>query len=543
MPKEKVPSWVLPSADLPVEPSVLDTLGEYGGVATRALIPYFTAAGAGAAAGGIPTGGIGALPGAAGGVLSLGAADLGTGLYNLAVPAFGGQRVPMPSETIQNQFTRMGVGREPQTSGQQVFSDVLQAGAGGGLQTFGARALAPAMRTPQTRNFMQFLGQNAKGQVGAAAGGAAAPSIAANYFDVTDPSTLMGLSLAGGGAGGYAASPKIKVPTAAEIQVKAKKAYDAFDNAGIRVAQPALSQSFNNISANLRNLSFIPGNHPEVRAKLGTMQKLFQGPVSLKELDSLHSDIASAAQTITNPKTRMYMDELAHGIDDLITGVSPTQTTGGNTANAQALLDQARKMWRMKSGTKLIDDAFTLARNKADQSQEAGKPQAFGTLLQKEFASIANGIAKNERKYARLTPELKTAIKEVANGTFSSRTLSVLGSISPANIKSLLSDTALGLGTSAAIGFGAPSYLAIPAALKATATGVSAVAKPVANRMTLNRANRARMIGAGVTPPPPVYAGPLASGLTQQTAQAKQRGEVAQARRDKQQPPWWAMGL
>jgi hypothetical protein len=436
----------------------------------------------------------------------------------------------------------MGVGLAPQTPAQQVFGDVLQAGAGGGAQTFAARSLAPVMRTPQARNFMQFLGQNAKGQVGAAAGGAAAPSIAANYFDVTDPTTLMGLSLAGGGAGGYATSPKIKVPTAAEIQVKAKKAYDAFDNAGIRVAQPALSQTFNDLNANLRKLSFIPGNHPEVRAKLGTMQKLFRGPVSLKELDSLHSDIASAAQTITNPKTRMYMDELAHGIDDLISGVSPTQTTGGNTANAQALLDQARKMWRTKSDTKFIDDAFTLARNKADQAQEAGKPQTFGTLLQKEFASIANGIAKNERKYARLTPELKTAIKEVANGTFSSRTLGILGGISPVNIRSLMSDTTLGLGTGAAIGFGAPSYLAIPAALKATATGVSAVAKPIANRMARNRANRARMIGAGITPPPPVYTGPLAANLTQQTAQAKQRGEVAQARRDTQNVPWWAAG-
>src|SRR5512137_2533723 len=73
----------------------MDLVSQIGGVATRALAPYATAAGLGAAAG-APFAGVGAVPGAAGGVLSLGVGDIGTGIYNLAAPLFGGERVPLP---------------------------------------------------------------------------------------------------------------------------------------------------------------------------------------------------------------------------------------------------------------------------------------------------------------------------------------------------------------------------------------------------------------------------------------------------------------
>jgi hypothetical protein len=79
--------------ETPPPPPKPDTsLTQNVGVATSALSPYATAFALGAAAG-APFAGVGAIPGALGGVLSLGLADLGTGVYNAAVPMFGGQRV------------------------------------------------------------------------------------------------------------------------------------------------------------------------------------------------------------------------------------------------------------------------------------------------------------------------------------------------------------------------------------------------------------------------------------------------------------------
>ena len=85
----------------------MDKATQVAGVAANALLPYATAAGMGAMAG-APFAGVGAVPGAAGGVLALGLGDIGTSAYNLAAPLFGGQRVSLPSETMQRGYQQMG---------------------------------------------------------------------------------------------------------------------------------------------------------------------------------------------------------------------------------------------------------------------------------------------------------------------------------------------------------------------------------------------------------------------------------------------------
>jgi hypothetical protein len=168
----------------------MDKATQVAGVTSGALLPYATAAGAGALAG-APFAGVGAVPGAAGGVLALGAGDLGTSLYNMGASLFGGDRVPLPSETIRQGYEVVGVGRQPETSGEQVYNDILQAGAAGFNQAKGFQTLADVAASPQSQNFMRMMGQNARGQTGAAIGAAGAPSVASNYFDVTNPYALM----------------------------------------------------------------------------------------------------------------------------------------------------------------------------------------------------------------------------------------------------------------------------------------------------------------------------------------------------------------
>ena len=527
MPKEKVPSWVLPDTAPPApEPTMLDTLGDYAGVATRALAPYATAGAVGAAAG-APFAGVGAAPGAAGGVTVLGLGDLAAGVYNLAAPVFGGQRVPLPSETIQNQFGRIGVGRAPTTPAQQVFSDVVQAGAGGLSQALGAKTLAPVMASPRARNFMQFLGQNVRGQTGAALGGAVAPSVAANYFDVSDPWALMSLSLAGGAAGGRAATPKITIPSVSELKTQANAAYDAAKQAGVRVSQPALAQLNSDINAELQNLSFIPGSHPEVRRRLTQIQQEFRGPMDFSRLDSLHSDIAAAARKAGNDKTRMYMEAVAHKIDDFLTNLAPNQVTSGNAGAATSAVERARGLWRSKSQLSLLDGAVDAARNTAQQGG-AG----FGEALRNEYRKILRS-----KQFGRLSPEVQDAVKLVANGTPSSRAVDILSKLSPTN-KQAVATEMLTAGGVYGLTQHTPMSILVPGAMAAT----GAAAKPIANRMAMSQAQRARMTAAGIKPNAPFYRGNMALPTAQQVTQAPQRGAVAQQRRDVLEPPWWAVG-
>ena len=174
----------------------MDKATQLAGVTTGALLPYATAAGLGAAAG-APLAGIGAIPGAAAGVVSLGVGDLATGTYNIFAPAFGGERVPLPSETIRAAYENVGIGRSPETAGERVYSDILQAGAGGFGQAKAFQNLADVAVSPQAQNFMRTMGQNAGTQTAAAIGAGGAPSVASNYFNVDNPAALVALSLAG----------------------------------------------------------------------------------------------------------------------------------------------------------------------------------------------------------------------------------------------------------------------------------------------------------------------------------------------------------
>lgn len=520
------PSWVLPDDAVKAKPIPAlppeTTPGDWLGVATRAIAPYATAAGFGAAAG-APFAGVGAAPGAAGGVTALGLSDIGTAVYNLATPLWGGQRAPLPSETIQNLYGKAGIGMKPKTREQQVFSDVLQASVGVGSQALAANRLAQITKSPQKRNWFNYFASNPRAQVGAAAGGAAAPSVAANYFNVENPWALMGLSLAGGGAGAKVASPKLKIPTLDDLNVQAGQAYQRAEQAGVRVAQPELNSLSNAINQELTGLHYIAGNHPEVRRQLAIIQQEFRGPMSLGRLDKLHSDIAAKARTITNDRTRLMMETVAHKLDDFIDNLQPGQTTAGNAKVGVAALNEAQQIYRNKKQLSLMDDAITVARNRAQTNSTP-----LGQNLRTEFGKILN----NKRVFSRLSPEVQAAVKDVANGTPTSRALDVLGKLSPANKTVVIPELMAGLAT-----WGATQHAPGSLMLTGGLMSAGAASKNVANRMAVPRAQQARAIASG-TPIP--YKSGVRSARGQGVAQAPEIGERAKTRKDVYELPWWA---
>lgn len=522
---DKTPSWVIKDGKAPPpapEPDLMDTLGEYAQVGTRALVPYATAASLGAAAG-APFGGVGAAPGAAGGVLSLGLGDLLTGGYNLVAPVLGGERRPLPSETIQNVFQRIGVGKAPTTAGQQVFSDVLQAGAGGLGQAKSAQTLSRASASPTVQNWMKFLGSNARGQTGASIVGAAAPSIAANYFDITNPYALTGLSLAGSVAGGRAATPKVNIPTTENLKMRAQAAYKAAENAGVRVAQPELARLGTDVRTRLGNVQYDPGTQPQVRKWLNILDKNFTGPVSFQKLDALHSDLMAEARTVRNDRTRMMMQEIGGALDDFITNLKPSQVTAGQAGAATTALSQARQLWRSKSQLSLLDDAAEAAANRSQQTNTS-----FSDNIRNEYKKIVN----NKRAFSRLSPDAQRAVKAVANGTVPSRFFEGIGKLSPTNRSAALAELMLGGGLFYQLQH--PGTLLVPATLAAAGGG----SKLIANRMVPGQVQRARAAITG-TPLPRGYS--LLPPAAQQALLARQRGETATRRRDVTETPFWAI--
>lgn len=519
----KTPSWVIPSKPKNEDKSAVDNVGDVAGVTVHALTPYATMATTGALVGGATLGPPGALIGAAGGPVALTLADLATLGINAAITPFGNPAVPYPSQSIQNLWDYVGVGKKPDTAAQQVYSDTLEAATGAGLTAKGIKTFIPLVRSPTAKNVMTVMSQSPKAQIAAASGGAALPSTAANYFDTTNPYALFGLSLLGSILGGKAASPKTKIPTTEQVATSARQNYQAAEAAGVRFGQPALSQLGDDMKQRLASVQYDPGTQPQVRKWLGIFDKNFKGPISFEKLDALHSDIMAEARTVTNNRTRMMLRELGNSIDDFITKADASKVVAGNPAAATTALERARGLWKAKAQMELLDKAATTARNRAQQSGGA-----FIDRLKTEYQKILN----NTKVFSRLTPEVQAAVRDVANGTKSSRAWSVLGKLSPTNRNALWLELMGGGGAYAATQH--PGVLI--ASGGAAAAGLAG--KTVANALTKRQVATANRLAAAPAMPTP--GGPgwyLLSPAAQQAALSNPRGQNAEDRRGRTAPP------
>jgi hypothetical protein len=503
----------------------MDKATQIAGVTSGALLPYATAAGLGAAAG-APFAGVGAVPGAAGGVLALGAGDLGTSLYNMAAPLFGGDRVPLPSETIQQGYRSVGVGRSPETRGEQVYSDVLQAAAGAGSQAQGFKTLADVATSPQSMNFMRMMGQNTRGQTGASIGAAGAPSIASNYFDVTNPYALMGLSLVGGGTGGKATTPTTKPVTAAALKEESGKLYRAMEAENVNIAPQAMADLNAAARAKLSNFQYDPDADKVVNEALKLFDLKSGKPMTFNMLEKFRRSIrdlpySEAGGARGKPDEQAMVQALEEVIDDFMDGLTPAQTTAGNAAAANTFLREARNVRGRGYQTDTLEDAFTKA---TATSKAADSAKSFPRALRDEFAKIA----KNERKLSRFDKPTQELIKKVANGTVTQKILMTLGKLSP---------SARLFGTQMPIygaGYGTMANLSpTTAAVVGGTQTAAAIAKGVANQMTKGQAKRALISaaqpGGGIKPGGQGFF--ALSPVAQQNALAQDRAKQAAERR------------
>lgn len=475
----------------------VDKAAQVAGVTTNALMPYATAAGLGAAAGGIPTAGIGALPGAGAGVLALGVGDLGTSIYNLGASLFGADRIQLPSETISQGYRSVGIGRLPETRGEQVYSDVLQAGASGGGQAKGFQALAGAATSPQTRNIMNVMGQNVRGQTGAAIGAAGAPSVASNYFGVENPYALMGLSLAGGGLGAKVATPTPKPVTAAALKEESGKLYRAMEAENVNIAPQAMTDLGAAARTKLSGLRYDPDTDKVVNEALKLFDLKSGKPMTFDMLEKFRRTVrdlpySEAGGKRGTPDERAMIKALEETIDDFMDGLTPAQTTAGDAAAANTFLTQARGVRGRGYQTETLENAFTAATR---TSSTADTTKSFPRALRDEFAKIA----KNERKLSKFNKPTQELIKKVANGTATQKILMGLGKLSPSARLFGMQMPVYGAGYG-----GLATMSPTAAAGLATAQTAGAIAKGTANRMTRTQANRALVSaaqpGGGIKP-------------------------------------------
>lgn len=450
-------------------------LGHKSQVVANALSPYFMAGAAGAAAG-APFAGVGAIPGAAGGVASLGLANLGATAYNAASPLWNGQQMQLPSETIRQQMQKVGVGEAPRTTGERILSAGVEGAAGGFGNAAAANQFANLVSSPTTRRVLTVLGEAPKAQTAAGAGSAAAGQGAAELG--LGPTAQLAASLAGGVAGGYAGATRPKIVTPEAITAKAQAAYKTAEDAGVAFTPSSVAT----LGAETRqalssdpNVQFHPTLHPRISVALKELDDLAanaNGPISFSRLEMARR-VANEARKSVDPSERRLGHLVIEKIDDFVQNPPAGGVVGGGQPEAAAAIKEARTAWRQKSQAEALDTAVAKASN------------AEGGLTSTNLRTQIRQIVNNPNRLRQFDPETQKALKNFVGNVNMVSSLQTLGKISPSfNANFSLKNLAYAAG-------GATSpYVAVPiAALGMTAKGA---ANSLAKSRVTSMANKLR---------------------------------------------------
>ena len=498
------------------------SLAQNVGVVTSALSPYATAAGLGAAAG-APFAGVGAIPGAAGGVLSLGLADLGTGVYNLAAPMFGGQRVPLPSETIRRGFESVGVGRAPQTPEQEVLLRTIEGGAGalGGASALGT--LATRQAPGVTRNIMQQLAQQRRAQTAAGMGAAAAPTIAREYGGVTDPLALYGLSMAGGMGAGALATPRPRSVTSEQLNAQAKAAYDRAEQAGVLFDPTSVADLGNTIRQSFTTnpkVQFDPVLHPRINRVLQRIDEVAAeaaqtgAPLSFSQVELLRRVARTAANSMDRDERRLGYD-LIRQIDSFVEAPPQGAVIAGQAPEAAAALKEARTAWRRMSQADALDTMV-------DKAARSAQGLSASSLRQQ-----ARNVANNPNRMRAFDPDIRKEIESLARGEGGLAAAETLGRLAPSfDLRNVRPGNVLAGGAGGAFYMGEPAVGAVGLGLGATGLVSQALANRMAGGRMAAMADRARGTPQRQIPVPQVAAQSALPEIDLPSADEPLRGTV-----------------
>jgi hypothetical protein len=458
-----------------------NSLNQWAGVATNALAPYATAAGLGAAAGSIPTGGIGAPAGAALGVMGLGLGDLGTALvYNPVLNAFGYKSAPLPSDLIRQGYRSVGIGTEPQTAPQRVFGAAIEGAAGAAGGAAGANTLARMVTNPTARRVATVMGEAPRVQAASGAGAAAAGQTAREAGAGT--AGQIAASILGGLAGGRMAAPRPTEITSDMLRTQARAAYTTAENAGVAFAPSGIDHLASQVRADLTgqpNVQFHPRLHPRIAAVMDEIDTAAAQanqtgqPVSFSELELLRR-LAGTAGRSADADERRLSGSIIEQIDNFVQAPPANAVAGGNAPQAAQAVVTARDAWRRMSQADQIETLVENARLSAGEGDAASIRNQFRT------------VARNPARLRRFDPEIQTVIRDIAAGRGGVATLQKLGKLAPSlDLRRL--GTLLTAGGAEALREGNTGYGALALGLSAG----GAAARTAANRMAAGRAARA----------------------------------------------------
>jgi hypothetical protein len=246
----------------------------------------------------------------------------------------------------------------------------------------------------------------------------AAQPVAEQVYKLTDSdlaATIAGLGVgyvaggAAGKAGGKYEQRGQPVLTMDEVRLKATRAYNKVEQAGIELNQQSSLNLLNDVKDSLNKARYLPEKDTDVKVVLSEFDRIVgRGNVSFGNVDQMRQ-IANDLKMSEKPNTQRLGRDMVSTIDSYISRLSPNDVTsgaGGVDETVKTIM-QARKDWRNLSRASTLEDILNVADIKADN------PNAnLSDLIRQGFIRLAS----DSKKMSGFTPDEQNAIRSVSKG-------------------------------------------------------------------------------------------------------------------------------
>ena len=376
------------------------------GVALRgvseALYPVATGAGAGFMMGGPVGAGVGALAGG----LAVPTADVLVQGYNKLTDS----NVRLPSQVISSMIP----GPRAETPTERVLQASTGALGGTSGSVTAGRTLA---QTPGVTQGLKAIGQEAgRRPIGQMVVAPVATAVGQTTTELTD-NPLAGLAAAVGTGATLGVRPtkRTAVPTAEELNARAKANYEILDKSNFELDNAQFVQHMKSLPAKLRSSSgYDPRIMPDVDAAFAQLTS--GGAKNVKELDTLRTIIKNGTSS-AKASERKAASQLLDEFDDYVLNAPASATVVADKKAMQAWKDARADYAKMKK-SEMITDILENA-DVAQGSKEAS------------IASQLSSLAKNQKKMRVFTAEEQEAIREAAKGGNLQVMLRTVGKLAP----------------------------------------------------------------------------------------------------------------
>lgn len=371
---------------------------------------------------------------------------VGNSIYSTARSA----NIPSGASQVSRGLTALGL---PESRNN--LASAIQRGGASALFPMGAAGLAkPAsMAGIGIKNLLtaQPAAQVASGMTSA---GSSELAREAGFGPVGQ--TVAGLG--GGLAGGLAASTRQPKPAsfrdaAKNVETEAKAFFKDSEAQGLAVSDSSYKSFATNLRATIENEGLDKDLTPSSNAALNRISaEIDTGPMTLEKINTLRKVIGAAGGS-TAPADRRLASKMKEGLDDYLDNLDPNVDIIAGNASAVDSLKTARKLWTRLSKAEKIESLI----NRADLSASDK-----ATAIRQEFRTLA----KNPKRMRQFTPEEQFQINKIVKGGPVMKTLELLGSFAPTDLRGVGQVTAAGMGggatgaATAALGGGAAKFAA-----------------------------------------------------------------------------------